>query len=176
MIMHDAIRIAYERGYRVSDNGVITSPYGNVLKLSVGKNQYYPTFSIAKVPNVKNKYGVFGIPAHKFAAYCFYGEDMFDAECVRHLNSNVLDISKNNLVLGTHSENNLDKLKEVRVSAAKKARAAQGKRPKNSKFSDDDVRYIRSSSLSDKQLSEIYNVTRQAIWLIRKGRNYGDVS
>lgn len=173
--MYDAIRIAYERGYRVSEDGVLTSPYGNNLKLSISKGQRYPTFSISKVPNVKNKYGVFGIPAHKFASYCFYGEQMFSFDCVRHLNGNVLDISKNNLILGSHSENNLDKIKEVRVAAAKKARASQGLRPKNSKFSDDDIRSIRSSDLSNKQLSEMYNVTRQAIWLIRKKVNYSDV-
>ncbi len=175
MIMYDAIIIAYERGYRVSEDGIITSPYGNTLKISVSKNQKYPTFSISKVPNVKNKYGVFAIPMHKFAAYCFYKEDIFKFDCVRHLNSNVLDISKNNLILGSHSDNNLDKLKEKRIAAAKKARASQGHRPKNSKFSDDDIRLIRSNSLSNKRLSEIYNVTRQTIWLIRKRVNYSDV-
>lgn len=165
--------LAYQRGYRTTNEGQIISPFSmKPLKLSIAKNQKYPTFSISKVPGVKNKYGVFGIPAHKFAAYCFYGELVWDAECVRHLNGNVLDISKNNIVLGTHSENNLDKIKEARVAAAKKARAAQGIRPLNAKFSDDEVAWIRSCKESNSQLAKKFNVTRQAIWKIRKGENY----
>jgi hypothetical protein len=172
MITKEAIKIAYKRGYRVSDEGVLLSPYGNTLKISISKNQRYPSFSISRVPNVKNKYGVFGIPIHKFAAYCFYGEDAFYCQCVRHLNGNVLDVSRKNIALGTHSENNLDKNKEKRSSAAKKARAAQGKRPTNAKFDENQISYIRSAEKTNIELSKEFNVTRQCIYLIRKGKNY----
>ena len=174
--MQDAIRIAFERGYTVTEDGILISPLGNKLKISISGKQRYPTFSVSKIPNVTNKYGVFGIPVHKFAAFCFYGENVFSANCVRHLNGNVLDVSKNNISLGTRSQNNLDKDSEVRVSAAKKARAAQGKRPTNAKFTDEQVVYIRSTDIKDKDLAVEYNVTRQAIWRIRKGKNYNDVT
>ena len=175
MTMKQAILLAYEKGYRVTDDGVLIGIKGLPLTVINRGKQRYPTFSVSGLTSVNNKYGVFGIPVHKYAAYCFYGDDVWLSECVRHLDSNVLNISKSNIVLGTNSENNLDKTSEARSNAAKKARAAQGKRPLNSKFSDDQVRYIRLSDKPDLEISKEFNVSKQAIWLIRKRKNYADV-
>ena len=37
-----------------------------------------------------------------------YGEEAFEADCVRHLNDNSLDNSWDNIVIGTHMDNHLD--------------------------------------------------------------------
>jgi hypothetical protein len=176
MIMKEAILLAYKKGYRVTEEGVLLGVKGKPLLIKIRGKQKYPTFSVNGLKLVPNKNGVFGIPVHRFAAYCFYGDAVWNAECVRHKNGNTEDVSKTNIVLGTHSENNLDKDKSIRVAAAKKARAAQGKRPKNSIFTDEEVKIIRSSPEKDNGLAKKYGVTRQAIWRIRKGKNYGDVS
>lgn len=175
MSLKDAILTAYEKGYRVTDDGILIGMKGKPLRMACSGNQFYPTFSVSGVKSVNNKYGVFGIPVHKFAAYCFYGSESFDAECVRHLNGNVLDVSMDNIALGTRSENELDKDPEVRRAVAKKARAAQGHRPSNAKFSDAEVRYIRQSAKNGQELAEQFGVTRQAIYLIRKKKNYGNI-
>lgn len=170
-----AILLAYEKGYRVSDDGTLFGVRGRALSTSCSEKHQYPTFSIAGVEGVKNKYGVYGIPVHKFAAYCFYGENYFNAECVRHLDGDVENFSKDNISLGTHSENNRDKSPEVRSAVAKKARAAQGVRPKNARFSDDQVRFIRSSSRKAPDLAREFGVTKEAIYLIRNRKNYSNV-
>lgn len=169
-----AILTAYDKGYRVTDNGVLVGLQGRPLSIAKRGKQKYPTFSVAGVPNINNKYGVFGIPIHKFAAYCFYGESMFDSECVRHKNGNVLDISKENIALGTHSENQLDKSPEIRRSAASKARKSQGYRPLNAKLSDSEAEEVKTSKEKSSVLASKYKVSRQTIWNIRTGKKYGN--
>ena len=123
-IFKDYIIEAYEKGYRVSEDGILTSPFGNILQVKKRGKQRYPTFSLTNTTTLS---GVYGIPVHTFAAYCFYKEEIFKLDIViRHKNSNTEDISKKNILLGSHSDNNLDKDPEVRHNAAKAARAAQG--------------------------------------------------
>lgn len=175
MKLHDVIRLAYEKGYRATDDGKIIGLRGKELVLKLRGNQRYPTFPI----NVGNltKSGVYGIPAHKFAAYCFYGEEAFKPGIVvRHLNGNTLDISRKNIALGTYSDNEADKPKEVKTRVAKIARAAQGRRPFNAKLTDDQVRFIRArTDLNGQQLADMFGVTRTTIADIRKGKKYADV-
>lgn len=141
---------AFARGYNVTDCGKLIGPKGEIqLKLS-GK-QRYPTFS--------SNWGgyVYGIPAHQFAAYCFYGDAYIKgAQIVRHLNANTLDISKSNIQLGSYSENERDKPIIQRNYAAKSARAAQGFTPTNAK-------------LTAAQVSEI-----REIYATRKGKKFGN--
>lgn len=174
-----AILLAYEKGYRVTDEGVLVGIKGGPLNVKLRGNQKYPTFSLSGVKGPgKNKYGVYGVPVHQFAAYCFYGEQAFDAECIRHLDGDTTNVARENIVLGTHSQNNMDKASDIRSAAARKARATQGKRPINARFTDEQVRYIRSS-WPDKNYAELakeFDVTKQAIYLIVKKQNYRDVT
>ena len=128
---------AFTRGYNVTDCGKLIGPKGEIqLKLS-GK-QRYPTFS--------SNWGgrVYGIPAHQFAAYCFYGDAYIEGtQIVRHLNANRLDISRPNIQLGSYSENELDKPATQRSHTAKFARAAQGFTPTNAKLTVAQVLEIR---------------------------------
>jgi hypothetical protein len=176
--MWKAIELAYKKGYRVTDNGLLIGLNGRPLSVKLRGNQRYPTFSVSGVDGIKNKYGVFGIPVHKYAAYCFYGDEARNSECVRHLNGNALDFSKENIALGTHQQNEYDKAAEIRSNSARKARAAQGYRAKNSKFNTDQVKYIRSShpAKSYREIAEEFNVTPQCIFLIVKRKNYSDIT
>lgn len=172
-----AIYIAYERGYRVTEDGRLINAEGRELVVKRRGKQRYPTFSL----NDKriSKSGVFGIPVHRFAGYCFYGDKIFNKDLVlRHLDANTENISKENLVLGTHSDNNLDKPKSTRIRAAKKARSAQGYRPHNAKLEDAQVREIRArynNGESGYSISEDYGVSAQTIYYIIKGKRYADV-
>jgi len=172
--MIKAMDIALSKGYRVTEDGTLIGAKGKPLKVKIRGAQRYPTFSV-NVGGLSES-GVYGIPAHKFAAYVFYGEDVFkEGVVVRHLNGNTEDISKANIVLGTHSENNLDKDPEARRAAARKARAAQGSRPHNARFSQEQVEEIRERRKAGENgyhLAEEFGVTPQAIYSIEKGRNY----
>lgn len=171
-----SIYIAYEKGYRVTETGELYGLKGKRLVVKRRGKQRYPTFSVNVGKLTKS--GVFGIPVHRFAGFCFYGDRIFEEELVlRHLNGDTEDVSKTNLVLGTHSQNNLDKPAEVRRRAAILARAAQG-RPMNSRFTDEEVREILrrlESGESAPRIAEEYGVTRNCIYLIRDRRNYADV-
>lgn len=128
---------AVDRGYSVSEEGILTGPKG-VLKVSKYGSQRYPTFS--------TNWGgyVYGVPSHHLAAYCFYGEHAFTPGLVvRHLDGDTLNLSKVNIVMGTHSQNNLDKPKKVRSAAARKARASQGRTPTNAKLTPSQAEAVR---------------------------------
>ena len=174
--MYKAIQIALDKIYYMTDDGRLIGPKGQV-KITLYGKQKYPTFSVSGVPGPKNKNGVFAVPVHKFAACFFFGiEKVMEANCVRHLDGNVLNLAKTNLSLGTHSENNLDKNLEIRSAAAAKARAAQGSRPLNAKFSDEQIVFIKTSTLSGVSLAKMFDVTPAAISNIRKGKNYADIT
>ncbi len=126
---------AIDRGYRMQ-NGILYGMRGP-LSIKCRGTKKYPTFT--------TNWGgrKFGIPVHQFAAYYYFGQAAFTAQQIRHLNGNTLDVSKENIVLGTSSENQLDKPREKRIHAAKVARAAQGLSSSNHKLTDDEVRRIR---------------------------------
>ncbi len=165
---------AYSKGYRV-DGGKLIGPKGE-LSLKLYGKQRYPTFST----NWDRK--VYGVPVHKFA-YCYYGVKSFDKGLVvRHKDGNTLNISEDNILLGTHSENNMDKPGEARVSAAKAARAAQGTLPNNALLSENDVKCIRDkySKLKTKKapngftakLAKELGVCKAVIYNVAKGKTY----
>ena len=134
---HVRIREAYARGYKVVD-GELHGPKGR-LSIKLSGKQRYPTFS--------TNWGgrVYGLPVHKLAAYQYYGEESFkEGIVVRHLDANTLNISRDNILLGSHSENNLDKCPKLRSKVASVARKAQGSTPKNAKLTTEQVQEIRS--------------------------------
>ncbi|QDP66558.1 MAG: hypothetical protein Tp1111DCM1126091_64 [Prokaryotic dsDNA virus sp.] len=166
---------AVERGYRVTEEGVLFGPKG-VINVRLSGKQRYPTFST-------NWGYVFGIPVHRFAAYCFYGEDAFNPSLVvRHLDANTLNFSKENIILGTHSENNLDKPGDSRVESAKAARKSQGYTPVNAKLDKEQVDVVRefykkldgkkAPNGAVKELCDRLGVTRTVLIKIKNGEYY----
>jgi hypothetical protein len=103
-----------------------------------GRPRKTKKYGTQRYPSITLRLGI-TFPLHKFVAYLLYGEDAFK-ECivVRHLDGDTLNLSKDNIVLGTYSENEMDKSKEARSRVGKIARAAQG-RPNNAKLSEQDV-------------------------------------
>ena len=177
MSLREAIKIAYEKGYRIDIDGKLHGISGKELAVKLRGTQRYPTFAV-NVGKLTSS-GVYGIPAHKYAAFCFYGESAFgEGLVVRHLDGDVTNLSKENILLGSHSQNNMDKDPEVRKSAAKKARAAQGRRPNNAKLNSDQVREIRNryeKGESGYAICKDYGVSNVTIYDIINGRKYNDV-
>lgn len=139
MPLRQAIRFAFEKGYRVSRKGILIGLKGRPLKLSLKGKQRYPLFPI----NINGT--IQSIGAHRLAAYCFYGErSLTPGIVVRHVKRrSVFDISKKNIKIGTHSQNNLDKPKRLRLRAARLARAAQPREGTTAKLTPKLVRQIR---------------------------------
>jgi len=122
--------IAYEKGYRVI-NGEVISPSGQILKpyLSYTKGEYKRLeFKVEKM----------NVAVHRLAAYQKYGKELFrDGIEVRHKDGNSLNNSDDNILIGTKSENALDKLPKVRKRAAIQASN------KIRRFSDDEMKEIK---------------------------------
>ena len=93
-----AIILAFQKGYRVNENGDVISPKGRILKKQVSNRNDIPYFSFS----IRlDKYDVCKIMIHRFVAYLKYGDLMFNCECIRHLNGNSLDNSFENIEVGS---------------------------------------------------------------------------
>lgn len=165
---------ALDKGYSVVD-GVLYGPRGKLGVKRRGK-QRYPTFST-------NWGGVQSLPVHVFAAFCYYGYEVFNPNLqVRHLNGDTEDISRVNIVLGTPSENQLDKAQSKRAEAARKARASQGAAAINRKLSEADQKRVmefydnlegkKAANGLVKKLCEEIGISRTALRSFYKGKTY----
>lgn len=96
-----AIQEAFNKGYRVRHDGVVTSPKGKVLKLQPF-NKIYLSFGIRFKKKPRR------IPVHRFVAFTKYGLIALTSDCVRHLDGNSKNNSFDNIEIGTNSDNMFD--------------------------------------------------------------------
>lgn len=107
-----AIIEAYQKGYRVTPEGVLLNPKNEVMEPKMVEKGY-PVF------NKRIGKDTIRIKIHRFAAYCKYRGRMFkEGVVVRHLNADRTDFSWANLKLGTQSQNSMDRPKEQRIQSA----------------------------------------------------------
>ena len=132
-----ALLMAYKKGYRVIDNKVL-SPNKKVRALKLNHQGYY-VFSMAYNGTTVH------IAVHRLAAYQKFGDLLFSAQCVRHLDGNHFNNTPDNIELGTLKENSLDIPKEKRIKMAKHASSCQ-------KNFNDDEKVI--------EIKKFYNETR----------------
>jgi len=158
------LEIIYNKGYRVTLDGKLINKLGKERKFHISKGQFYPTVSF------RNGDKFITVRVHRFAAFCFYGDKVFDKKLqVRHLDANVMNISKANIVLGTKSENEQDKPKSVRLTALRKRNAVRKKIFTNQQVLDV-IKHINSNTpISD--IAYKFGVNRSTIYKIknRKG-------
>lgn len=114
-----AIRLAFEKGYRVVAGKVISAKNKNrKLTISVLGRTPYHTFNIAL--NAKER---FPIPVHRLVAYQKFGDAALTPGAhTRHLDGNSLNNLDDNIIIGTGSDNALDRPKEERQKHAAKGR------------------------------------------------------
>lgn len=150
----DATRLAFEKGYRVLPDGSVQSARGKVRKLLLTMCGKYPrlTFTIA----LKDR-TVFPVGVHRLAALQKFGESCFaDGICVRHADGNSLNNSLDNILIGTISDNMLDRTTEDRQVHAQRAGKAA------SRHSDElweRVRNDHRSGLGYKKLRDKYGIS-----------------
>lgn len=173
---------AYKLGFEVTEDGRCWKPDGTEVKLKVvNKRRRYPAYSI-RVPWRKKS-----IPFlwHKLAAYCFYGNRFLNSRLlVCHRNGNKDDLSKKNLYLGTHWDNENDDRPFKRVRSLlvqlrrRKLLGYEGLRPKNAKLTDDDVRKIRrmlAKGHTQTEIADYFEVCVATVNLIHHRKCYRDV-
>lgn len=113
-VTREALIYAYNKGYRINNNGDAINPGGKKLKARITGDGYLAI-------GIRYNGSVYSVPCHRLMAYQKYGDLLFEADCVRHLNRNQFDNSCLNIEIGTNSENQLDVPREIRVAAAEKA-------------------------------------------------------
>jgi len=103
---------AYEKGFKVDQEGVVTSSTGTVRKLRIDTRGY-------KVFNFGFESNKVVISVHRLQAYQKYKEALFvPGILVRHLDSNPLNNRSDNITIGSPSDNMMDKTQEERVKQA----------------------------------------------------------
>lgn len=114
----EAVVQAYNKGYRVNEDGSVISHKGVDRKTRITFRRSYKllTFNVSigrsKVP----------VPVHRLVAYQKFKEEMLKpGVVVRHIDGNSLNNKPSNIAIGTVSENALDIPKIDRI---KRARAA----------------------------------------------------
>lgn len=165
------IKLAYEKGYRVTREGKVISHKGKELSIKIPNGARYPRMSIA----VEGKRETF--LSHRFAAYCFFGDKIFEEGIqVRHLNGDRSDFSVDNIALGTAKENDLDKSPEARKRSVDAViKASTGRPPVNRIFNDEQVSEIKqklSKGVRGNVLAREYGVSDAIISNIKTGVYY----
>lgn len=144
---------AHKRGYRVDKSGKVSGIKVNKRKLS--KNgEGYLKFSLSKTKGI--------IYVHRLQAYQKFGDKILEEEIeVRHLNNDKTDNSWNNIVIGTRSDNIMDRPKEVREKCALKAGL------ENSSLTEKDVKRIRKlreeREWTYSQILDEYNIAKSTL-------------
>lgn len=145
----DIFEVAINKGYYCNKEGNIFSKRGKINPYVI---KGYARFSVRY--NSNSKY----ITYHRFIGYIKYGDAIFDKKlCIRHLDGNSLNNSWDNLKIGTHRENSMDKPKELRIKCAKYAAK---------KYSDDIINSLkkdRESGFTYNQLKEKYNICKSML-------------
>jgi hypothetical protein len=117
-LSNEVIKIAYEAGYRIID-GKIMSPKLKELKGNI-HHTGYRVFSIrvpvAYAPGVRKTKA---IKVHRLVAYQKYGAAIFEEGLVvRHKDGNPLNNFDDNILIGSQSDNMMDRPKHARRKTA----------------------------------------------------------
>ena len=108
----DKAKIAFLKGYRISDSGRIFNKKNEEINGTIGNCGY-------KVLSFRMRNLEYKITIHRLLAYQKYGDLMFnEGIVVRHKDGNQLNNSFDNIIIGTQSENRMDIPEHIRFSLA----------------------------------------------------------
>lgn len=148
---------AVEKGYTISKAGRVTGTRGQPLKQRTRNAAAHKDWR----GHARLLYYVFSVnfegqscpvDVHRFQAYHKFGAALFAAETVRHLDGNSLNNHWDNLALGSHTDNSLDRPPPQRQAHAQKAADA------SRTWTDEEVRNIR----------QLY-ADGHPLWVLRQG-------
>jgi hypothetical protein len=147
---------AMDRGLRLEKDGTAFGSSGRQISGSLQKTgrmrqgYLYATIKIAGTRSTTHAH------FHRVQAYQKFGDKLFEKGVqVRHLNGNSLDNSWDNVALGTHQDNSMDRPKEERVRSGRIAAKAQRK------LSEEEVQELRQDreeGYTYKELKEKYGI------------------
>lgn len=135
-------KIAYNKGYRIDKDGVV-SYEGRIITLQDNGKGY-------KVFGIRNGGKKLQVKVHRLQAFMKFGDAIYqEGMLVRHLNGKPSDNSWNNLALGTDSDNKMDIPESLRISKAIKASS------KARVYTDEELASIREDRKNGMQYKEL---------------------
>lgn len=138
---------AFKRGYVIDLKGNCFNSKGSLIKGSVAKSGY-------RKFGIRFEGAAFPVFFHRLQAYQKYKEDMFKKGMeVRHKNNIQLDNTFDNILIGTHSQNMMDREKLDRLNSAVYATSFMVKHNHKSIISD------RNKGMTYKALMEKYSIS-----------------
>jgi hypothetical protein len=163
MILREVLLYAVKRGYYVDSAGAVFGPRGR-RKLNIN-SKGYPYFSV-KHPNR----GVRSVEVHRLVAYQKFGVAIFDPILqVRHLDGDPTNNEEGNIDIGTSSDNQMDKLPEVR----KEVSLTAARRKRRITFEEAEaLRKDRRDGMVYSQLARKYGVQKSCAFRIVKNQLY----
>ena len=161
------IRQAYALGYRIDDDGIVTTPSGRRTRGSVVCCNTKPYYRVSYRKNA-------AFCVHKFAAYQWFGEDALrDGVHVRHLNGDSFDNTRANIAIGNASENYFDMPADVRKRIA--FSGAVAKRRLTPGQAREVVALSRAGALGV-EVAERFGVSKSIVSEILSGKLYSEAT
>jgi hypothetical protein len=152
---NEAVKAAWNKGYRVQPDGSVLSKLGKTRKLKTQKqdrsgNLLYYFF------NVKLGCMSFPVAVHRLQAFQKFGEKIFEeGVIVRHLDGDGLNNTWDNIALGDNHDNHMD-----RHPAVRSYHAGLCNKGKYSKYDWRAVSIDRALGMTYKQLSRKYGMSK----------------
>jgi hypothetical protein len=160
MTSNDRIVEAVSKGYRI-ENGKPISPTGEVLAVNRDRGGYWRFSVLGSDGKVRP------LMVHRVVAYQKYGKGLFAPGIqVRHANGNQSDNSFENILIGTQSDNEMDKPDEIRKTVARNAAR---------KLTEEQVcqlRKDRESGMKYDALVQKYGIRKSTVSYIVNGKTY----
>lgn len=159
--------LAYEKGYRVTEGGVLIGLRGAPI--------YATKTTKGKRAKISFYYGSsrFTVMVHRLQAYQKYGAGLYGKGLeVRHKNDCYSDNSRKNIILGTHLENIYDTPQERR---RQKALAGAMARRSLSEEKVRQLRHDRARGMKYNDLMVKYGIAKGTVSLIVNRKTYSGV-
>lgn len=162
---NEMVKLAYEAGYRVLQNGDIVNRQGRLIGTQETLSGYL------RVGFRRRKLAInSGFLVHRLAAYCKYGDQLFEPSLVvRHLDGDPTNNSWANIALGTQSQNMFDIDIDVRIERSLSAAKARRR------FTDEEVAQMRLERSQGAKLADLcrkYNASKGTLSPILSGKLY----
>ncbi len=165
--------LAYDRGYRVTEDGMPIRPDGTPMTFYLSRRHHGgPRYKILSIMG-DNKYDIRKFGVHQLQAYQLYGSKWYDHDVVvRHKNGDALDNSKENILIGSHSDNSMDRPESMRLSTARTAALVRRKLDASQVA---EIRTKREYGASYRSLMEEYSLAKSTISYIVNRKTYTQV-
>lgn len=158
------VRLAYSKGYRVTEDGRVIGPRGVERKPIDNGGRYVVTVRTGKHA------GSYPVPVHLLAGYQRFGEDALSSGVeVRHLDGDAYNNGEANLALGSHHDNMMDIPPNVRKEHALKGARV---RRRMTLQQAEEIRAKYAQGVGYKKLCEEYHLCKSVVSYVVTGRTY----